>query len=309
MSEPDILSQISVTGPVKAHETPTATEKNDTETQVTVASDTEVKGQVSADGTEQSDLPNENSSATEKESKSKEERKADGSKIEKKMNNLYKGRAEAQARASRAETELAHINKLYQELQEQTKSIDLDTLSFDERVAYLSKRHVNEELLQSKAQAAQYDLHQAHQQDWDISAEDFQAKANAVAQNNPDYYDSIENARGYFSKLPDFVTEAVINSKNGAEMAYVLSKNTEVLRQLQNPNPVIAAQILLDVEASIKSSHVNQGQPVQQYNSVQATPRINQTPANTTRSHVSKHWEVPMEDFMARKQQLFGRRF
>jgi hypothetical protein len=302
MSEPDISSMITVTGPARES-------VSDAVAPVTVASEPENKRQenVDVEPTAEQDAPKESESTPERQSKSKEERIKDGSKIEKKINSLYKGQAEERARAERAESELRQTRQKLDELKAQQSKVDLDTMNFDDRVAYLAKNHVSEEMLSNKAAALEQDFQAARDAEWELSAEDFRNKAADAASTRPDYYDVLENAKDALAKLPYAVTEAVITSKNGAAVAYELAKNPDLVKQLYTTNPIIAAQILLEIEQSVRTvGNVAQSAPVSKPQ-VHATPKI--TPTQTSAGSVQNHWELPMEHFMARKQQLFGKRF
>lgn len=294
MSQPDILSQIRVTSSdADANvETPT----------VTVADGGETQGLDKGVDPKQDDNVEQKPTAGEEantESKTKDERKAEGRRIERKLNNLYKDRAEAQERAIKAETELAMLKQSLAERAERNKNLDLDELSFDDRVAHVANQQVEDRLIGEQAARLNDEIHQVKAYEWE-------EKRELAAQQFPDYYEVIQDAAPLLDALPPMLQDAIVNSEHGAHIAYTLAKDPNLAIKLARANPMEAAVHLLRMEqtyATPLQNSVPQAQasaPV-----VQAVPKVaaTPTPTHSGNSPVQNFWELPMEDFMAMKRQ------
>lgn len=298
MSQPDIFSQMTT---VVGTDTDTGANVDVNEpSSVTVAPDGNKGQDKGVQVPEQSDKAEQQAEVQgdkEAESKSKEERKAEGKRVERKINGLYKDKAEALERAARAEAELATYKKLMEEREQKNSQIDLDALSFDERVAHVASNKVEDQLLSQRVQQSQAELEQVRQYEWEHKRQEAEALY-------PDYAEKVQAAAPLFESLPPMIQEAIVNSENGAKVAYQIANNPELALRLSRANPVEAAVHLLRIEQSV-SSNANLGlQPVETQGNaapVQAVPRVSATPipAKVGNGPVLNHWELPMEDFMA----------
>ena len=299
--QPDIMAEIKVTSSdIDAPASVTAAENVEPK----AGKGEEVLEQKNDEVINQSEVQGEDKT----ESKTKDERKAEGKRIERKLDNLYKSRADAQARATRAEAELASLRAQMEEYQKKQSEIDLDELSFDERISHITDQKIQNQQIQEYQNRLEQEVRQAKAFEW-------QDKIEKVASVHQDYYQTVQEASEFFDALPQMLQDAVIDSENGAFIAYEFAKNPELAIRIAQANPLTAAQLLLKLEASIEARYGNVGNnsqssaPVVQP-SVSATPKVTATPtlSNTGNAPVQNYWELPMADFIARKNQLRGRR-
>lgn len=274
----------------------------DTTPQVTAAESVENQGLVDSGNAEVKSEPEVEASVQGEEikgeeNKSKDERRAEGKRVERKIDRLYKDRAEAQNRALKAEQELEALKKYVEE--QKSKKVDLDELSFDDRVAHVASEKIQEQQLEAQKKHLESEIASVKEYEW-------QEKLDASLDLMPDYFETIKSATPLFNALPVMVQEAVVESEHGPLLAYELAKNPEIALKLRTANPLSAAQTLLKLEAKIESRLAETKAPVQQ---VQA-PKVQSTPsvANTAPAQVTNFWELPMEEIM-RQSKSRGSRF
>ena len=178
------------------------------------------------------------------------------------------------------------------------KPVDLDELSFDERVAHVATQKIQEQQIESTKKHLESEISNAKQYEW-------QEKLDSSIDLMPDYFDAIKDATPIFNSLPAMVQEAVVDSEHGPMLAYELAKNPEIALKLRTANPLSAAQTLLKLEAKIESRLAESKVPVQTAPKVQSTPSV----ANTSSQSVTNFWELPMEEIMRQSRNNRGSRF
>lgn len=295
--QPDIMSQIQVSSS-EEFESPS----------VTVADVGEAQGQeMDAKSPEQqSESTNQEPEVQGEdkvESKTKDERVAEGKRIERKMDKLYKSREEAREAEAKARFELEQMRRELDEYKNKLKETDLDELSFDERIKRVAASDRIEHEYTKQQEQLQKQISEAIQ--YNVSE-----KINeAVSKYGDDYYKAIEAATPLFEKIPMQYQQAIINAEHGALVAYEVAKNPSLAYDLAISDQVNFGRKLESIIQAIKANNISQ--PVaQQQESVQSTPRVMATPTHASAGNPSstKWFERDMHDIIAMKQQHWGRR-
>lgn len=290
----DIRDQMSVSGVEVAPQEPIAPVETPTETptvDVKVDSNTDDKSEQATleQPPEEAVQPPTEANPEVKENKTKEERKALGTKVEKKINKLTKAKAEANAKADSALKRLKEAEAVIKELKSQ--KVDVDAMTFDERI----KHSVDSQLAESRAN----DVIATANDDLNASGEGvWQTKLEAAQTKHSDYAQVVSESNTPMK--PDVAT-AIKESDLGAEMVYQIAKNPELGQELYRASPMRAAMILQSLEQSIGSNSVLTEQtpaPV-----VSATPTLNSAPTPRPTKNIA---DMGMEDFMAMKQKQFN---
>ena len=101
------------------------------------------------------------------EDKSKDERREDGSKVERKIGKLNKDKAKESRRADKAEAELSKLKERFAEHEKAKGEQDLDSMSFDDRVAKVAEDRYQETAMKAEAEKLQTEISSSHVEEWD----------------------------------------------------------------------------------------------------------------------------------------------
>ena len=220
-----------------------------------------------------------------KENITKEDRKALGNKVEKKINKLTKAKAQANERADDAMKRLQQAEATIARLKNQ--NTDVESMSFDERIKHgvdsqLAEQHANN----AKANAQQ-DLQNSGSEVWSSKLESAQAK----------YSDFAEKVGGSDIPMKPDVAQAIKESDFGGDMLYEIANTPGLGDELYRASPLRAAVLLQSLEQKIGSSDsvLTNAQPAV---NIAATP----TPAATNAPRAATNLaQMSMTDFMAHK--------
>lgn len=221
------------------------------------------------------------------ESKSKEDRKKEGRKIERKIGDLYRDNHKLRSELERVTAQLA-------ERSAKNSEIDLDSLDFDSRVKHVAKNQAVEELL--NLQKAELEAKAAQS-----SSEIWAAKVAEVAETLKDFDDVVSKANVPIDRA---AMELIMASDVGPQLAYEIAKHPEIAQRIKpDASAAVIAKEILKLEMQIES---RVSTPIQ---ATQA-PRVNATPSPNSPSNTptKKPWEIPMADFMAQRTKNLGRR-
>lgn len=229
------------------------------------------------------------------ESKSKDERKEEGTKIEKKIGRLKKVSAENIARAEKAERELLELRRQIEE-QKNKSNDDLDSLSFDERVKKVARDSVENERMSEKERQLTSEIQSVQAEEWSNRLDD--------AKQSYDDFDSVlKSAKDVY--LPDMVLDAIKNSEVGGHLLYEICKDSEVAEKLARmKNPLNASTILFKMEQSIENrlGNFNSESEEVKPQSVAPTPKLTPTPTNQGRAPIHP-LQLDMEQFINMRKQ------
>ena len=223
------------------------------------------------------------------ESKSKDERKEEGTKIEKKIGRLKKVSAE------KAERELLELRRQIEE-QKNKSNDDLDSLSFDERVKKVARDSVENERMSEKERQLTSEIQSVQAEEWSNRLDD--------AKQSYDDFDSVlKSAKDVY--LPDMVLDAIKNSEVGGHLLYEICKDSEVAEKLARmKNPLNASTILFKMEQSIENrlGNFNSASEEVKPQSVAPTPKLTPTPTNQGRAPIHP-LQLDMEQFINMRKQ------
>jgi len=230
------------------------------------------------------------------ERKSKDERREEGSKVERKIGKLNKDKAKESRRADKAEAELNELKKRYAEFEKEKSEQDLDSMSFDDRVAKVAEDSYTEKAMKREAEKLQTEITQVGNDNW-------KNDVNVFKESHPDFEKSVH---GLENKIPKEIAISIRGmGRKGVEIAYNLSKDEDAIRQLSTASPMNSAMILFGLQ--------QQGSPVVQPSvetpqepakaPVIATPSTSLTPQQQTKPKVTHPAQMSTEDYIKHRRE------
>jgi len=227
------------------------------------------------------------------EDKSKDERREEGSKVERKIGKVNKEKAKESRRADKAETELKELKKRYADFEKAKGEQDLDSMSFDDRVSQVAKDSYNETAMKSEAEKLQTEISTGQADDWN-------GKVAQFKETHADYEEVVKSL-----EVPLEIAKSIKKMKGGVELAYKLAKDPETSAQLVNASPMEAAMILVELK--------QQGSPVVQPSAVipqeppkapvLATPSTSLTPQQQNKPRVKYPSQMSMGDYINHRRE------
>jgi hypothetical protein len=229
--------------------------------------------------------------------KSKEERREDGSKVGRKIGKLNKEKAKEARRADKAEAELNELKKRYADFEKAKGEQDLDSMSFDDRVAKVAEQRYEESAMKREAKELQAEIGKVHDDNWKADVQAFQ-------ESHPDYDKSVN---GLENKIPREIAESIRGmGRKGVEVAYNLSKDEDAIRQLSTASPMNSAMILFGLQQQgspvVQPSVETPQEPVKA--PVQATPSTSLTPQQQNKPRVKHPSQLGMNDFIKHRLEV-----
>lgn len=222
--------------------------------------------------------------------KTKEGEEARKSGVERKIDKEVARRKEAEERAIKAEQRIRELEAMSQK----KSDVDLDSMNFDDRVAYVAKEQAQQMLIESEKNKAYQEIQESKSLNW-------QSQLEEASSIHKDFYQVVESAKPIFDSIPVQAQEAVAQLKDGALIAYEIAKNPDLAMELrQATNPVAQATILLTLQNKVASYKNNAVAPTQNVAPiVQAKPTPN--PQKNGVAPVAHHSQLDMGDFIARR--------
>lgn len=227
------------------------------------------------------------------EDKSKDERREEGSKVERKIGKVNKEKAKESRRADKAEAELNELKKRYAEFEKAKSEQDLDAMSFDDRVAKVAEDSYTEKAMHQEAEKLQGEISTRQADDWN-------AKVSAFKESHADYEDVVKSLA-----VPMEIANSIKEMDNGAEIAYKLAQDPSLSQKISKATPMNAAMILFGLQ--------QQGSPVVQPSAVipqepakapvLATPSTSLTPQQQNKPRVKYPAQMSMEDYINHRRE------
>ena len=228
------------------------------------------------------------------EEKSKDERREEGSKVERKIGKINKEKAKEARRADKAEAELNELKKRYSDFEKAKSEQDLDSMSFDDRVAKVAEDRYQETAMKAEAEKLQTEISTEQTADWNEKVAQFR-------EVHADYEDVVKSLA-----VPLEIANSIKEMDNGAEVAYKLAKDPALAQRISNSTPMNVAMILFGLQ--------QQGSPVVQPSvetlqepakvPVQATPSTSFTPQQQTKPRITRPSQLGMDDFIKHRLEI-----
>ncbi len=228
------------------------------------------------------------------EEKSKDERREEGSKVERKIGKINKEKAKEARRADKAEAELNELKKRYSDFEKAKSEQDLDSMSFDDRVAKVAEDRYQETAMKAEAEKLQTEISTEQTADWNEKVAQFR-------EVHADYEDVVKSLA-----VPLEIANSIKEMDNGAEVAYKLAKDPALAQRISNSTPMNVAMILFGLQ--------QQGSPVVQPSvetpqepakvPVQATPSTSLTPQQQTKPRITRPSQLGMDDFIKHRLEI-----
>lgn len=118
----------------------------------------------------------------------------------------------------------------------------------EEAIRFLAKQEAEQRIAQERQYAERY---QQEQRFAEIQR-NFTAKADAFAEQHPDFHDAIAELDAIVP-MPPFVAEVVGESERGPELAYYLAHNVQEAQQIAMLPPHLAAVRLARIESKLSA--------------------------------------------------------
>lgn len=228
------------------------------------------------------------------EEKSKDDRREEGSKVERKIGKLNKDKAKEARRADKAETELNELKKRYADFEKVKGEQDLDSMSFDDRVAKVAEDRYNETSMKAEAEKLQAEISTGQIENWNEKVAQFR-------ETHSDYEEVVRTLA-----VPIDIANSIKEMDNGAEIAYKLAQDPTLSQRISKATPMNAAMLLFGLQ--------QQGSPVVQPSvetlqeptkaPVQATPSTSLTPQQQTKPRITRPSQLGMDDFIKHRLEI-----
>jgi len=228
------------------------------------------------------------------ENKSKDERREEGSKVERKISKVNKEKAKEARRADKAEAELNELKKRYAEFEKAKSEQDLDSMSFDDRVAKVAEDRYQETAMKAEAEKLQTEISTEQTADWNQKVAQFR-------EVHADYEDVVKSLA-----VPLEIANSIKEMDNGAEVAYKLAKDPALAQRISNSTPMNVAMILFGLQQQggpvVQPSVETPQEPVKA--PVQATPSTSLTPQQQTKPRITRPSQLGMDDFIKHRLEI-----